>query len=342
MRTPRALLLCPGRGSYTRESLGCLQGVRSSTLDALEAVRADAGRTPLRELDAMPAFSGRAHLAGEHASLLTAACTLLDVDAIDPEKVDVVAVCGNSMGWYTALGCAGALTLDDCARLIDTMGAWQAGNVIGGQLIYPLVGDDWRPDAARAAAVQAALAADPELGWSIRLGGQAVLGGSEAAVQRAMAGLPPVQMGSVHYPMRLPWHSAFHTPWMGPTADRAGAALAGLGWRAPHLPLIDGFGRPWRPRWADPAALRDYTLGPQVAQPFDFSAMLTQALGDHGPDLVILPGPGGSLGSAVAQVMIAIGWQGLRSRADFLARQAVDPVLVSMSRPEQRARVARG
>ena len=38
--------------------------------------------------------------------------------------------------------------------------------------------------------------------------------------------------------------------------------------------------------------------------------------------LLILPGPGNSLGGVCAQVLIAEGWRGLRSRADFEALQA--------------------
>ena len=41
-----------------------------------------------------------------------------------------------------------------------------------------------------------------------------------------------------------------------------------------------------------------------------------------------------------AQALIGIEWQGLACKDDFMARQASDPILLSMGRPEQRARVA--
>jgi len=346
-RPLRALVLCPGRGSYQREQLHSLAGLSSPAVAAFDAVRAAAGQPGVTELDAAERFSPRLHVAGEHASALTAAISLADLDQLDPDKVQVVGVCGNSMGWYTALGYAGALPLADCARLVDTMGAWQAAGehgVVGGQLVYPLTDARWRLDPALLVAVQAAVAAIPDLYWSIRLGSQAVLGGTEDALAAARERLPTQQGGGgLEFPLRLPLHSAFHTPLMAPTAARAARELGELGWRAPALPLIDGTGRTWRPRWADPSALRDYTLGAQVTETFDLWATLKAGLGELGPAVVILPGPGSNLGGAVAQVMIDTGWQGLRDKDDFIDRQRGErPVLLSLRWPDQRKRAVRG
>lgn len=336
----RALVLCPGRGTYQRDSLGSLRGLTSPALQVFDQARAAMGRPTPTELDAAERFSPRLHVAGEHASALTAACSLADLDQLDPERVQVVAACGNSMGWYTALGFAGALPMEDCARLVDTMGWWQAAEehgVVGGQVVYPMVDEQWRVDPARLAAVEHALGVVPELYRSIRLGGQAVLGGTEAALAAAKDHLPIIEQGGLEFPLRLPLHSAFHTPLMAATASRAARELAGLRWRAPTIPMVDGAGRSWRPRWGDPNALRDYTLGPQVVEAFDFTAMLGTALGEYGPDVVILPGPGSNLGGAVAQVMIQLGWQGLRGKDDFVDRQrGPRPLLLSLRWPEQR------
>lgn len=335
----RALVLCPGRGSYSRDTMGSLVHRDGPALQAAESCRARHGRRGIRELDAMERFSGRWHVAGEHASLLTAAVSLTDLEELDPERVRVVAVCGNSMGFYTALAYAGALSMDDGVELIETMAAYQAGNIIGGQLVWPLCDAEWRLDPSRVERLTEVIETTPELFWSIRLGGQAVLGGTGPALAAARAQLGEEVRGTHTYPLRLPLHSAFHTPLLRGASGRARTELSRLEWRRPALPLVDGSGRVWRPLHTDPAALADYTLGHQVTEAFDFTAMVRTALGDHGPDLVVLPGPGGGLGSAVAQVMIEMGWQGLRSRADFLARQAEDPVLISMARTEQRARV---
>ncbi len=337
----RALFVCPGRGSYRRDQLGSLARP-SPAVDVMEAVRAERGMPSLRQIDASERFSSRLHMAGEHASLLTAACTWVDYERLDPEKVDIVAVTGNSMGWYTALGVAGALDVRSCATLIDTMGGYQQHRVIGAQFVYPLTGPDWRPDASRTGLVEDVVASTPDLYWSIRLGGMAVLAGTPVAVETAMEKLPKDQRGPVSYPLLLPLHSAFHTPLLQGTAGTARTELAHLPFQAPAIPLVDGTGTSWRPLTADPTGIATWTLGDQVTKVFDFTAMVRAALGEYGPDIVILPGPGEGLGGAVAQVMIEMGWNGLHSRDDFMAAQqtGAGPV-VSMCRPDQAARVAR-
>jgi len=340
--TRRALVLCPGRGSYSRSELGTLVDRESTFLDVFDAHRAALGRPTVRELDAAERYSARMHIAGEHASILTAGYTLSDVEQIDAERFDVVGVCGNSMGWYTALVAAGALSAEDGARLVETMGAFQAGNVIGGQLLYPVTDEDWRPDPTLQDAVDRVVAGNPDLHWSIRLGGQAVLGGSDAALKAATAQLPALERGAARFPLKLPLHSAFHTPLLVTTRHNAGPALDALDWRSPRTPLVDGQGSVWAAEWGDPDGIRDWTLGDQVDCCFDFSTMVETALGELGPDVVILPGPGSNLGGAVAQVMIRLGWQGIDSKAAFLARQASDPIVLAMGRPDQRPLVVRG
>jgi [acyl-carrier-protein] S-malonyltransferase len=340
MSRQRALVLCPGRGSYGRPQLGSLRDRPSLAVDTFDRVRAARGLTTVRGLDSADRYGARLHVAGENASILTAACSLADIEALDPTKVDVVAICGNSMGWYTALAASGCLSLEDAGVLIETLGSYQAGNVVGGQIIYPLVDPEWRRDDALVARVQRAVADVPGLHWSIRLGGSAVLGGDDEALRAAAARLPVIERGTTRYPLKLPLHSAFHTPHMAGARARAEAELGRLDWRSPHLPLIDGRGGAFAAGWADPAAIRSWTLGPQINEAFDFNTMLATAMGEFGPDIIVLPGPGATLGGAVAQLLISTGWQGIHSKADFLERQKSRPILVSMAWPDQRALVA--
>lgn len=334
----RLLLVCPGRGSYGREQLGSLPGA-SPTIGRLDAIRRELGRPTLTELDSMERFSVRRHLAGEHASLLTAGATLADLEALDRERHRVVAVVGNSMGWYTALHAAGALDLDDAARLVETLGSYQADGVLGGQVLYPVCDEDWRVDSGLVGLVREELSA-PGVHLSIRLGGSVVLAGDDDTVRRLLRELPSIERGRHRYPLQLPLHSAFHTPLLAGASEGAARDLRDLRFGSPRVPLVDGRGLVHRLH-ADPEALRRYTLGEQVVDTFDFTAAVRVALCEYAPDAVLLPGPGGSLGSAIAQVMIELGWQGIRSRDDFMAAQSGDsPVLLSMARPEQRALVA--
>jgi acyl transferase domain-containing protein len=218
------------------------------------------------------------------------------------------------------------------------MGAWQQDNVLGGQVLYPTTGDDFRPVPALVAAVEEALRL-PGVHLSIRLGGTVVLAGWEAALAALEQALPRVERSGRTYPLRLPLHSAFHTPLMEQTSARARRELADLPLRAPTVPLFTGDARVLR-WWADPAELLAYTLGPQVTTPFDLTAAVTTALGELGPDAVLLPGPGNTLGAPIAQILIAAGWRGLRDRRDLdEAQKSATPLVISMARPEQRALV---
>ena len=105
------LVVCPGRGTYGANELGYLDRHHAGDplLAQFDQVRADRGAEALTTLDSAPAFSTKRHGSGENASPLIYAASLLDFLALDPARCEVVAVCGNSMGWYTALACAGAV-----------------------------------------------------------------------------------------------------------------------------------------------------------------------------------------------------------------------------------------
>jgi acyl transferase domain-containing protein len=346
--TERVVLICPGRGSYSESELGSLMRNPAPTearraldgvLHRVDEARAAAGDLRIREMDAAPRFSAR-FLRGENASPLIFACTAADLARLDPQKARVVAVTGNSMGWYSALFAGGALGLEPTFRLIELMGGSQRDGVIGGQLIYPRVDpESWRSspraDAAVEEALGAAHAAGLDAGVSIRLGGFAVLWGSEEGLRLLLERLPEVQFGGRAYPFRLHGHAAFHSRLLRAVSERALDATVELPWSPPRVPMIDGRGHQWRPLTTDPEALQRYTLGHQVTERFDFSAALRVALRDYAPDRLVLLGPGETLGGAVAHVLISERWQGIASRQDFLDRQADDPFLISLVRPRQ-------
>ena len=339
----RALVVCPGRGSYDRQALGQLADrspAATAILDACDAWRDAHQRPTVRELDGADTFRGTLHVAGENASLLTFACSMADFAELG-DSFEVVGVTGNSMGWYTALGVAGALSLEHSIELVDTMGAYQQGNVIGGQLLYPVSDLDWRPDPARLEALEAAVRGAREAGgqawWSIRLGGFAVLGADDAGLRWLLEHLPSEERGSRSFPVRLPLHSAFHTPLLAQTSARARTDLAHLGFRAPRVPLIDGRGHVYRPRWAPAEAIRSYTLGHQVVETYDFDASIRTGLRHTGAEVVVVLGPGNSLGGPIARLLVANRWRGAADRAAF---ETLDPpALLSFGVHGQRARL---
>lgn len=342
-RRKRALIVCPGRGSYDRGALGTLRDRAPAAREivaACDAYREAHGRPTVTALDGAEAFKSSLHLAGENASLLTFACSLADFAELDSDRFEVVGVAGNSMGWYTALAVAGALSLDDAVVLVDTMGAYQERNVIGGQVLYPITDEAWLPDPALAGAVDAALADITAAGhvaeWSIRLGGFAVLGADAEGTKRLLATLPQVQRGERTFPVQLPLHSAFHTSLMAQTSARARSELGALRFRPPVVPLVDGRGAIFRPRSADPEALRAYTLGEQVVRPYDFTTSIVAALHHTGPDVVIALGPGNPLGGPIARTLVGDGWRAAPTRAAFEAVNRDEALLLSFGVSMQR------
>ena len=324
-----AVVICPGRGTYNAAEIGTLaQFGNAGLIGGFERLRISAGQESLMALDAGP-FQASRHTTGDNASGLIYAASLSDFHALQGEQV--VAVTGNSMGWYTALACAGALSPDDGFAVVNTMGTLMHQMGTGGQVIYPVTGDDWRPDATRRAQVMAWAAAHG-LALSIDLGGMFVLAGPDAALA-AFTRAVPVEG---RFPLRLPNHAAFHTQMMAPVAAAGQARLARGMFGQPRLPLIDGRGAVWWPGASRVAELYDYTLGHQVLQPYDLARAIRTAAREFAPDLFIIPGPGTTLGGSVAQCLIAARWRGLQTRADFQKQQTTAPVVLSMGMPDQR------
>ena len=73
-----------------------------------------------------------------------------------------------------------------------------------------------------------------------------------------------------------------------------------------------------------------------MVEPYDFTTAIRTAAREFAPDYFIVPGPGTTLGGAVAQSLIRANWRGLASKADFQRLQAEDPFLISMALPDQR------
>ena len=347
----RVGVICLGRGTYTKGELGSLTDaarpdpcrIRRQLVERADRERVRSGRRPLAELDRMDRFS-ELHLRGENAAALIFVGSVIDARSL-ADDLDVVAVCGNSMGWYTALHVAGALGFDDGFRLVETLGGYQADGIVGGQVIVPVVDASWRPDPAARLAVAAALADARARGlraWtSIHLGGYEVLAGEDDAMRFLLKALPASKMGERDYPFQLKNHSAFHTPLLAETSSRALEELQDLRWSAPAVTLIDGRGHRFSPRTARGEDLYRYTLGPQVTETFDFTTSVRVLLREFAPDALVLLGPGDSLGGAIGQVLIQEGWAGLHSREDFLARQkGSEPILYAMARPDQYDAVA--
>jgi len=142
-------------------------------------------------------------------------------------------VAGHSLGEYSALCCAGALTLSDTARLLRLRGqAMQAAVPVGVGAMAALLGLDFETaaevaaEAAQGDVCQAANDNDPA---------QVVVSGHRAAVERAVE---IAKARGAKRALLLPVSAPFHCALMQPAAEAMAAALADVAVAAPRVPLV--------------------------------------------------------------------------------------------------------
>ena len=337
----RALVICPGRGTYNATELGYLKthhAARQDVIAAVDAVRGAMGQMTVSQLDGADKYTPSVHMTGDNASALIYACAMADFAAIDREKFDIVAVTGNSMGWYLALACAGIVDLAGGARLVNNMGGIMHQHGAGGQIVWSICDDNWILQEDKLLfinnlMIEASIISEVSIYISIRLGGMIVFAADEAGLKWLMERLPKDD----RFPLRLMHHAAFHSPLLNHIVPMARAENPLNDFGVGEIPAIDGQGRIWSPRAFNRDAIYAYTLGAQLTDSYDFTRAVQVAAAEFAPDTVIVLGPGTTLGAPVAQALIASGWRGLSSKADFQARQQGEPILISMGMAEQRA-----
>lgn len=142
-------------------------------------------------------------------------------------------VAGHSLGEYTALCAAGALSLADTARLLRLRGeAMQAAVPQGVGAMAALLGLDFetvQAIASEAAGPQVCAAANDNAN------GQVVVSGHVEAVARAMS---LAKARGARHSVLLPVSAPFHCALMQPAADAMAAALATAPLAAPTVPLV--------------------------------------------------------------------------------------------------------
>ena len=145
----------------------------------------------------------------------------------------VAYVAGHSLGEYSALAAAGALSLADTARLLKTRGrAMQQAVPVGKGAMAALLGADLgqAQELARAAAEGEVCEAAND-----NAPGQVVISGTKTAIDRAI-GLA-AKFGA-RRAVLLPVSAPFHCALMQPAADVMRGALAKVEIKAPAVPLV--------------------------------------------------------------------------------------------------------
>src|SRR5689334_21647206 len=146
---------------------------------------------------------------------------------------DVKFVAGHSLGEYSALAAAGALSVADTARLLRLRGrAMQQAVPVGVGAMAALLGlefDEAVAVAAEASQDQICEAANDNGG------GQVVVSGHKPAVERA---IDIAKAKGARRAMLLPVSAPFHCALMQPAADAMAEALAKVTIKAPVLPVV--------------------------------------------------------------------------------------------------------
>lgn len=140
---------------------------------------------------------------------------------------------GHSLGEYTALVAANALSLRDAAHLVRIRGQlMQDAAPAGTGAMAAVIGAD---DELVRATCSEASGSEVVVPANYNSPGQVVIGGHAAAVDRALALLADK---GVRKAVRLAVSVPSHTPLMREAANRLSETMAGLAWQAPELPVV--------------------------------------------------------------------------------------------------------
>ena len=140
---------------------------------------------------------------------------------------------GHSLGEYSALVCAGALSLHDAAALVAERGClMQAAVPAGVGAMAAILGGD---DALIAAVCEEVAHGQVVAPANYNSPGQLVIAGHADAVDRALAKL--AEQG-VKKAVKLAVSVPSHTALMREAADKLGERMASIAWQLPDIPVI--------------------------------------------------------------------------------------------------------
>ena len=166
------------------------------------------------------------------------ACGMAAMAALDAEHgiaaKDAKYVAGHSLGEYTALCAAGAISLEDTARLLRIRGnAMQSAVPAGKGAMAALLGADFTQ--AEAVVIAGQAAGDCQIA-NDNAPGQIVISGEKAAVELAASSAKDL---GIKKAVILPVSAPFHCGLMQPAADAMMDALEDVDVTAPVLSVVN-------------------------------------------------------------------------------------------------------
>lgn len=142
-------------------------------------------------------------------------------------------IAGHSLGEYSALASAGALSVGDCAKVLRIRGnAMQDAVPAGEGAMAALLGAS--PEQAAALCANGASEGPCEIA-NDNAPGQIVISGGKTAVEKAISG---AKDAGVKKAVLLPVSAPFHCSLMQPAADAMAEALAGIQFQSPKAALV--------------------------------------------------------------------------------------------------------
>ena len=216
---------------------------------------------------------------------------------------------GHSLGEYTALVAAGALSLKDGAHLVRIRGQlMQDAAPAGVGAMAAVLGAD---DALVEAVCTEASGAQVVVPANYNSPGQIVIGGDAAAVDRALALL--AERG-VRKAVKLAVSVPSHTPLMREAANRLAHTMAGLHWKVPALPVVQNVDAQVH---ASVDAICD-ALVRQLYLPVQWNGCV-QALAARGVNRIGECGPGKVLAGLIKRIDKSLDARALGTPAEFAA-----------------------
>ena len=214
---------------------------------------------------------------------------------------------GHSLGEYTALVAAGALSLKDGAHLVRLRGQlMQEAAPSGIGAMAAVLGAE---DALVQEASDAVSGTEVVVPANYNSPGQIVIGGHAGAVDKALALL--AERG-VRKAVKLAVSVPSHTPLMREAANRLAEAMAGLAWKSPSLPVVQNVDA--KPH-DSVDAIRD-ALVRQLYLPVQWTGCV-QALAGRGVTRIAECGPGKVLAGLVKRIDKSLDARAIGTPGEF-------------------------
>ena len=214
---------------------------------------------------------------------------------------------GHSLGEYTALVAAGALSLKDGAHLVRIRGQlMQDAAPAGVGAMAAVLGAE---DALVLEVCEAVSGAEVVVPANFNSPGQIVIGGHAAAVDAALAMLAGK---GVRKAVKLAVSVPSHTPLMREAANRLAETMAGLHWNLPALPVVQNVDAEVH---AGVQSIRD-ALVRQLYLPVQWTGCV-QALAARGANRIGECGPGKVLAGLAKRIDKSLDARALGTPADF-------------------------